>query len=101
MIVVQHCINHNTGLIAAGFRSVLRILTRIRLNRRRSVYPPKEENVLYFTSAIECANAEFRPCLRCRPDSAPNSPVWKGVNATLDRAVLGQQVSVGATLSRP
>lgn len=51
------------------------------------VYPPKEENVLYFTSAIECANAGFRPCLRCRPDSAPNSPAWKGVNATLDRAV--------------
>ncbi|XPF94358.1 DNA-3-methyladenine glycosylase 2 family protein [Colwellia sp. RE-S-Sl-9] len=51
------------------------------------VYPPKEENVLYFSSAVECANAGFRPCLRCRPDSAPNSPAWKGVNATLDRAI--------------
>jgi AraC family transcriptional regulator, regulatory protein of adaptative response / DNA-3-methyladenine glycosylase II len=51
------------------------------------VYPPKEENVVYFQSAIECANAGFRPCLRCRPDSAPNSPAWKGVNATLDRAI--------------
>lgn len=51
------------------------------------VSPPKEENVLYFASAIECATAGFRPCLRCRPDSAPNSPAWKGVNATLDRAI--------------
>ncbi|WP_299007893.1 AlkA N-terminal domain-containing protein [uncultured Shewanella sp.] len=49
--------------------------------------PPKEENVQYFSSAIECANAGFRPCLRCRPDSAPHSPAWKGVNATLDRAM--------------
>ncbi len=51
------------------------------------VFPPKEENVQYFESAIECAEAGFRPCLRCRPDSAPNSPAWKGVNTTLDRAI--------------
>lgn len=51
------------------------------------VSPPKEENVHYFGSAIECAQAGYRPCLRCRPDSAPNSPAWKGVNATLDRAL--------------
>lgn len=51
------------------------------------VHPPKEENVVYFSSAIECASQGFRPCLRCRPDSAPNSPAWKGVNATLDRAI--------------
>jgi len=52
------------------------------------VYPPKEENVIYFKTAIECAGAGFRPCLRCRPDSAPNSPAWKGVNTTLERAIL-------------
>ncbi|MBL1261831.1 MAG: DNA-3-methyladenine glycosylase 2 family protein [Thiotrichaceae bacterium] len=48
---------------------------------------PKEENVTYFPSAIEAANAGYRPCLRCRPDSAPGSPAWKGVSATLDRAI--------------
>ena len=48
---------------------------------------PKEENVLYFASAIEAALAGYRPCLRCRPDSAPSSPAWKGVNTTLDRAI--------------
>ncbi len=49
--------------------------------------PPKEQNVVYFATAIECANAGFRPCLRCRPDSAPNSPAWQGVNATFKRAI--------------
>ena len=51
------------------------------------VYPPKEENVSYFATAIEAANAGYRPCLRCRPDSAPGSPAWKGVNTTLERAI--------------
>ncbi len=48
---------------------------------------PKEENVTYFPSAIQAANAGYRPCLRCRPDSAPGSPAWKGVNTTMDRAI--------------
>ncbi|WDE11555.1 AlkA N-terminal domain-containing protein [Thalassomonas haliotis] len=51
------------------------------------VSPPKEENVCYYATAIEAANAGFRPCLRCRPDSAPGSPAWKGVNTTLERAI--------------
>ncbi|PCH59988.1 MAG: transcriptional regulator, partial [Gammaproteobacteria bacterium] len=43
----------------------------------RSICPattPKEGNVTYFPSAIDAANAGYRPCLRCRPDSAPGSP---------------------------
>jgi AraC family transcriptional regulator of adaptative response / DNA-3-methyladenine glycosylase II len=48
---------------------------------------PREENVTYFSSAIEAANSGYRPCLRCRPDSAPGSPAWKGVNTTLERAI--------------
>lgn len=48
---------------------------------------PREENVLYFPTAVEAANAGYRPCLRCRPDSAPGSPAWKGVNTTLERAI--------------
>jgi len=51
------------------------------------VFPPKEQNVVYFATAIECAKAGYRPCLRCRPDSAPNSSAWKGINTTLDRAI--------------
>ncbi|WP_086932277.1 AlkA N-terminal domain-containing protein [Agarilytica rhodophyticola] len=56
----------------------------------RSICPavaPKEENVVYYAKAIDAANAGYRPCLRCRPDSAPDSPVWKGVNTTLERAI--------------
>ncbi|HBA33747.1 MAG TPA: transcriptional regulator [Gammaproteobacteria bacterium] len=48
---------------------------------------PREENVTYFLTAMDAANAGYRPCLRCRPDSAPGSPAWKGVNVTLDRAM--------------
>lgn len=48
---------------------------------------PKEENVLYFDSAFAAASNGFRPCLRCRPDSAPGSPAWKGTGATLNRAI--------------
>ncbi|TBR38600.1 DNA-3-methyladenine glycosylase 2 family protein [Marinomonas agarivorans] len=48
---------------------------------------PLENNVLYFMHAIEAAQAGFRPCLRCRPDSAPQSPAWQGAKTTLNRAV--------------
>jgi AraC family transcriptional regulator of adaptative response / DNA-3-methyladenine glycosylase II len=51
------------------------------------VHSPKEENVTYFSTAIECASAGFRPCLRCRPDSAPNYYIWRGVNNKLDEAL--------------
>ena len=47
---------------------------------------PLPENVIYFRHAHQAANAGFRPCLRCRPDSAPGSPAWNGTNTTLTRA---------------
>ncbi|CZF82162.1 Bifunctional transcriptional activator/DNA repair enzyme AdaA [Grimontia celer] len=48
---------------------------------------PKEENVRYYSSAIEAAAQGFRPCLRCRPDSAPGSPAWMGKETTFRRAL--------------
>ena len=51
------------------------------------VAPPKEHNVRYYQTAVQAADAGFRPCLRCRPDSAPGSSAWRGVNTTLDRAI--------------
>jgi len=48
--------------------------------------PPKEENVEYFDYAHQAAKAGYRPCLRCNPDSAPDSARWNGVNTTLKRA---------------
>ncbi|UTV29414.1 DNA-3-methyladenine glycosylase 2 family protein [Photobacterium atrarenae] len=56
----------------------------------RSICPapaPKEVNVEYFPTAVAAAQAGYRPCLRCRPDSAPGSPAWLGKNATLNRAL--------------
>ena len=47
---------------------------------------PKEENIEYYSHAHLAAFAGYRPCLRCHPDSAPNSPIWNGVSTTLERA---------------
>jgi AraC family transcriptional regulator of adaptative response / DNA-3-methyladenine glycosylase II len=48
---------------------------------------PLEKNVDYAFSAQQAIQSGFRPCLRCRPDSAPNSFAWQGVNTTLNRAI--------------
>lgn len=44
-------------------------------------------NVRYFRSAEEAAAAGFRPCLRCRPESAPGTPAWNGTSTTVSRAL--------------
>lgn len=48
---------------------------------------PLEENVEYHQSAISAAESGFRPCLRCRPDSAPKSCAWLGSETTFQRAL--------------
>ena len=48
---------------------------------------PFEENVTYFSHATHAMAEGYRPCFRCRPDSAPQSSAWKGVNTTIDRAM--------------
>jgi AraC family transcriptional regulator, regulatory protein of adaptative response / methylated-DNA-[protein]-cysteine methyltransferase len=48
---------------------------------------PKPQNVRYYPSAAAAEAAGFRPCLRCRPETAPFSPAWKGTRATVERAV--------------
>ncbi len=47
----------------------------------------KRANVRYFGSAEEAIAAGFRPCLRCRPESAPGTPAWNGTSATVSRAL--------------
>ncbi|QUI61316.1 helix-turn-helix domain-containing protein [Pseudoalteromonas sp. A22] len=46
----------------------------------------KEKNVEYFQFAHNAAQAGFRPCIRCRPDSAPGSYAWLGTETTAVRA---------------
>ena len=48
---------------------------------------PLSPNVCFFPSAAAAELAGFRPCLRCRPETAPFCPAWKGTRATVDRAV--------------
>lgn len=48
---------------------------------------PKKENVEFFPNHIEAEKAGYRPCLRCRPESAPKSPAWIGKSAMVQRAV--------------
>jgi AraC family transcriptional regulator of adaptative response/methylated-DNA-[protein]-cysteine methyltransferase len=51
------------------------------------VRKPLSTNVCFFPSAAAAELAGFRPCLRCRPETAPFCPAWKGTRATVDRAV--------------
>jgi AraC family transcriptional regulator of adaptative response / DNA-3-methyladenine glycosylase II len=48
---------------------------------------PKKENIEYFMDAAAAERAGYRPCLRCRPESAPASPAWIGKSATVQRAL--------------
>lgn len=48
---------------------------------------PRSANVCYFPSAAAAECAGFRPCLRCRPETAPFGPAWKGSRTTVDRAL--------------
>jgi len=48
---------------------------------------PAEKNVSYFRNAAEAADAGYRPCLRCRPESAPGSAAWRGTSTTVGRAL--------------
>jgi len=47
----------------------------------------RRENVRYYRSAEEASAAGFRPCLRCRPETAPGTPAWNGTSATVNRAL--------------
>ncbi|HEY8050794.1 MAG TPA: AlkA N-terminal domain-containing protein [Ramlibacter sp.] len=55
-----------TGVTSTGIycRPVCRVRT------------PKRENCRFFAHAAMAESAGFRPCLRCRPELAPNSVIW-------------------------
>jgi AraC family transcriptional regulator, regulatory protein of adaptative response / DNA-3-methyladenine glycosylase II len=48
---------------------------------------PKKENVEFFSNHLRAEKAGYRPCLRCRPESAPMSPAWFGKSAIVQRAI--------------
>jgi AraC family transcriptional regulator of adaptative response / DNA-3-methyladenine glycosylase II len=51
------------------------------------VRPPRAENVCFYPSAAAAEAAGYRPCLRCRPESAPFCPAWNGTRTTVERAL--------------
>jgi AraC family transcriptional regulator, regulatory protein of adaptative response / methylated-DNA-[protein]-cysteine methyltransferase len=51
------------------------------------VRKPLSRNVCFFPSAAAAELAGFRPCLRCRPETVPFCPAWKGSRTTVDRAL--------------
>jgi len=73
------------------------------------VRPARAENVRFFPSAAAAEAAGFRPCLRCRPETAPFCAAWKGSRTTVDRATRlivrdgaldGENASVGVLAER-
>lgn len=48
---------------------------------------PLARNVTFYRSAAAAEQGGFRPCLRCRPETAPFCPAWKGTRTTVERAL--------------
>ena len=48
---------------------------------------PHKENMTFFPTAAAAQEAGFRPCLRCRPETAPDLGAWRGTSNTVSRAL--------------
>jgi AraC family transcriptional regulator, regulatory protein of adaptative response / DNA-3-methyladenine glycosylase II len=48
---------------------------------------PKFENVEFYACAAAAEDAGFRPCKRCRPETAPGTPAWVGSPAVVARGL--------------
>lgn len=48
---------------------------------------PKFENCRFYPSAAAAQEAGFRPCLRCRPETAPDLGSWRGTSNTVSRGL--------------
>src|SRR6266852_6233720 len=70
------------GLFFVGVRT-----TRIYCRPVCPARPAKSENVVFFPTAAAAERAGFRPCLRCRPETAPGSPAWTGTRTSVERAM--------------
>ena len=72
------------------------------------VRPAQSRKVQFFPSAAAAEAAGFRPCLPCRPETAPFSPAWNGSRTTVARglrliikgALDGKEATAGALAAR-
>ena len=44
-------------------------------------------NMTFYATAAAAQEAGFRPCLRCRPETAPEFAAWRGTSNTVSRAL--------------
>src|SRR5262249_18808480 len=63
------------------------LTTRIYCRPTCPVKPAQSRNVVFFPTAAAAERAGFRPCLRCRPETAPGTPAWQGAAATVSRGM--------------
>jgi AraC family transcriptional regulator, regulatory protein of adaptative response / methylated-DNA-[protein]-cysteine methyltransferase len=73
---------HFDGLFFSGV-----LTTRIYCRPVCPVRPALSKNVVFFPTAAAAERAGFRPCLRCRPETAPHSPAWRGTATTVARGM--------------
>src|SRR5665213_3138694 len=48
---------------------------------------PRSQNVRFYPTAAAAQEAGFRPCLRCRPETAPDMGAWRGTSNTVSRGL--------------
>jgi AraC family transcriptional regulator, regulatory protein of adaptative response / DNA-3-methyladenine glycosylase II len=70
------------GLIYVGVRS-----TGIYCRPVCPARTAKYENCTFYGSAAAAQEAGYRPCLRCRPETAPEFASWRGTSKTVSRAL--------------
>ena len=70
------------GVFFTGVRTI-----RIYCRPVCPVRPARSANVVFFSSAAAAERVGFRPCLRCRPETAPGSPAWSGTATTVARGM--------------
>jgi AraC family transcriptional regulator of adaptative response / DNA-3-methyladenine glycosylase II len=70
------------GLIFVGVKS-----TRIYCRPVCPARTAKYENCTFYGSAAAAQEAGYRPCLRCRPETAPQFASWRGTSNTVSRAL--------------
>ena len=73
-----------------AFDGVFFVAVRTTLTYCRPVCPAKQpltKNVTFYPSAAAAEQAGYRPCLRCRPETAPFCPAWNGTRTTVERAL--------------
>jgi AraC family transcriptional regulator, regulatory protein of adaptative response / DNA-3-methyladenine glycosylase II len=70
------------GRLFAGVRT-----TRTYCRPICSARMPKRENMTFYPTAAAAQETGFRPCLRCRPEAAPEFAAWRGTSNTVSRAL--------------